>query len=372
VKRIHFFLVILLLCLCVSFFSAGSNSDREAINARIVSPFELEPVTINLQGNDSDGSPVTYTMELQPGAGYIDGTFPVTVGSETLTIPEQPIHFAPIFPGMINGPGGPYAVRGINGPNTSGNALNLTATLPETTVNLHKPISLESGTFSVMISPELNIDMPPISFSITEIEPHPSPIPLPYPNIALISNLHVKEMKISVEDLNIPEYHGRLQYSLDANNTGSAVPWSWAVSGVWDVNIRCYTPSTCIAQLKHMRTANLSGGALLNASEPGIPLLTGFSTEKLDENSEPHPNFRIQFTRQKPDSGHTLTFRDPLMNKINTQPFSNVAYIALGQWMRRMGDPNLKVKASYTGNFPVTWTISISPEQKMTLSWIME
>lgn len=172
--------------------------------------------------------------------------------------------------------------------------------------------------------------------------------------------------------MDIPEYHGILQYSLEANNAGSAIPWSWTVSGVWDVRIRCFLPGICRAQLKHTRTANSSGGALINASEPGIPLLTGFSAETLDESSESQPSFRIQFSGQQPDSGHTLTFRDPLLNKINTQPFSNVAYIALGQWMRRMGDPILKVKAPYTGNIPVSWTISISPEQKMTLAWIME
>ena len=144
-------------------------------------------------------------------------------------------------------------------------------------------------------------------------------------------------------------------------------------------SIRCmgcenplFSPRHMPSTIKTHTNCEFVWGSALNASEPGIPLLTGFSAETLDESSESQPSFRIQFSGQQPDSGHTLTFRDPLLNKINTQPFSNVAYIALGQWMRRMGDPILKVKAPYTGNIPVSWTISISPEQKMTLAWIME
>ena len=138
------------------------------------------------------------------------------------------------------------------------------------------------------------------------------------------------------------------------------------------MGISCFPSGSCLAQLRHTRTANMPGGALLNASDPGIPLIADLSVENLGIGGGQHPSFRIQFTRQNPGLGHTLTFRDSVMNKTNTQPFNNVAFIALGQWMRSMGDPSLNVKAPYTGNTPITWTISISPDQNMTLSWIME
>lgn len=106
----------------------------------------------------------TYIMVLQPGAGYIDGTFPVTVGSEEVTIPEMPVRFPPLFPGLINGPGRPFAATGLSGPNTAGNALFISAVLPETAINLPESVSSASGIFDVVLNPGIDLKIDPFSF----------------------------------------------------------------------------------------------------------------------------------------------------------------------------------------------------------------
>ncbi|MFC2157523.1 hypothetical protein ACFLT9_06765 [Acidobacteriota bacterium] len=371
-KKLYSALGIFLLLICITHTTDGSNSQKKALKARIESEFMLSPITINLEGIDPNGNPAVYTIVLQPRAGYINGTFPVTVGSEEVRIPEMPIEFPPVFPGMMNGPGGPFAVSGLSGPNTTGSSIVFSATLPETVVGLPAPVSSDGGNLDLALDIPLDLVIDPVSFSVTDVSPAPHPIPVPYPVVATVSSINVREIKISLSELGIPEYHGQLRYSLAVEDSGHAQSWNWSVSGVWDVMIRYITSGTCFADLRHTRTGNQTGGTLLYATDPGIPRVDNLAAEKLAGGDDEPPSFKIQFSRRSPGGKHTLTFKDTLMGKISTQSLNNVAYIALGQWMRRMGDPSLKVSAPYTGHTPVSWTIPVSSNQKMTLEWIME
>ncbi len=63
---------------------------------------------------------------------------------------------------------------------------------------------------------------------------------------------------------------------------------------------------------------------------------------------------------------------NPVFNtgRQNEQRFPNMGAVALGQWMRRNGNPALQLTAPVTGNTPDSWSLPVG-QGTMTLTWVL-
>lgn len=345
------------------FFSLISSAifvEAEEVPAKIVSSFGVIPTSIQLVGTAG----VSGSILVQPQEGYTIATFPVTPGSYTLQIPEQTIYFPPYFPPVIQGPSGPMVPISIS-PN---GYFNFTAVFPATTIQLPYPIPDTSTEITVPVIPTLNLKIEQAPFIITTYTTTPplTPIALqPMPAVTEIPLLPISVLTIAINET---KYRGELNYTLNVQSNNPGGPWSWNIGGTWYVTIH----NSAYADLKHQQNFNTYGGALTSVTEPPVATLEYLPVTKTYDGGDIHPKFQIQFSKQKMEANHILTFDNPTYGKTDTLPFNSVAYIALGQWMRQMGNPTLKLSAPYTGNNSITWTVPIGEGKEMILRWKME
>ena len=169
--------------------------------------------------------------------------------------------------------------------------------------------------------------------------------------------------------------------------------WSWNVAGSFQVTItdNGYGGGLHKASLTHTQTQSTVSGLLLSATDVPFPDIVDLAVERVEDddavaNYELDPDlfdepeakaYTIQFTDVGPmNLQHLLTFAEPpnpvyTTGQENELRFPNVAAVALGQWMRRNGDPSLQLTAPVTGDTPDEWSVSVGPGA-VNLQWSLE
>lgn len=164
---------------------------------------------------------------------------------------------------------------------------------------------------------------------------------------------------------------GSLSYTAEFSGPG----WRWDVAGYFDVVIT----GSQQALIRHVPVTSQVSGLLVSAADapfPSVPALTATpQTAAADPQGLPI-SYRIQFLNPgAPAPNHTLVFDEPPNPVFNTGrqnelEFVNVAAVALGQWMRRDGNPSLQLDARVTGATPITWSVPTG-QGAMTLTWTL-
>jgi hypothetical protein len=204
-----------------------------------------------------------------------------------------------------------------------------------------------------------------------------SPVTL-FPNnpTATIPLSPVASLKFEVV---IPEqepeiYQATLAYSVHLVSDSPGAPYSWDIAGNWAFTITYDAGSTSTAELAHSRTQNNYSGSLTHVTDPALPDLpplsaTSYGIPPVAPDDE--QGFYIQFNKQQFNIHHVMTFVHPQAPGPREQEFSNVAMIALGQWMRIYGDPTLRCRALLTTAAPISWSVPIGAGSSIQLQWSM-
>ena len=219
-------------------------------------------------------------------------------------------------------------------------------------------VELPAGTvFTVMPSvgaPNPAPGMPPLP-------PVPTPMTFAPPMMVESALPFVPEPLMPFEVCGDPvnERAGTLAYQATIGGND----WSWNVAGSFQVAItdNGYGGGLHTASLTHTQTQNTVSGLLLSATDVPFPDIADLPVERIEDagaaaDYELDPNlydepeataYTIQFSDVGPmNLQHLLTFAErpnPVLTtgRENELRFPNLAAIALGQWMRRNGDPSL-------------------------------
>jgi hypothetical protein len=159
------------------------------------------------------------------------------------------------------------------------------------------------------------------------------------------------------------------QTSLEGND------WKWDVSGYFDVLLRDEK-----VIIRHVALGNTVGGLLLSATLPPFPAIPVLEAPAQFDPGNPESEpiaYMIQFQRpSSPAPKHKLLFAEPPNPILNTGrqnelEFNHFGAIALGQWMRRKGNPSLILEASVTGSAVDMWSVPVGQGQ-MVLTWRLD
>ena len=181
--------------------------------------------------------------------------------------------------------------------------------------------------------------------------------------------------------------------TLDYQATIEGNDWSWNVAGSFQVTItdNGYGGGLHKASLTHTQTQSTVSGLLLSATDVPFPDISDLPVERVEDggavadyelypdlSDEPEATaYTIQFTDVGPmNLQHLLTFAErpnPVYTtgRENELRFPNVAAVALGQWMRRNGDPSLQLVAPVTGDTPDEWSVSVG-QGTVNFQWSLE
>ena len=167
---------------------------------------------------------------------------------------------------------------------------------------------------------------------------------------------------------------GSLSYTVAMSGSG----WGWDIAGYFDVVIVNVVSSSADheAIVRHVPTNSQVSGLLLSATDAQFPALPAMTATAVFDPADQPTAYLIQFSNPGAvGSKHLLVFEEtpnPVLNtgQQNELEFSNMAAVALGQWMRRDGGPSLQLNAQVTGATPISWTVPAG-QGMMTLTWAL-
>lgn len=358
-------LLIIIISILFAFPAAASEPPTHWY--RVADEFLVQPTTVQVVGQ-AGIYPVSGVVMLDPIPGRTMDVFPISQGATQASIPAHTIYIFPFVPRSM----GSFSVHGV----LPVSAAWFKVPFPAMVVDLPHPVPEGSDTMTVQLPEVLKMKTTILPFTLPIVSPlggagtvhndihGTSDLPL-FPVITLTLEIKGKD----------PVYHyGVLGYDLTTETRASSTsPWSWQIGGWWEVEIWDYHKRPDIARLTHHRRYNNVGGVLESVSEPALPDLGELAVT--ETGSANRPQYKIQFAKMKGGGSHTLIFVNdrPQGPPKMEQPFPSVAMIALGQWMRKMGGPDLKVDAPLVPqDEPTTWTVNVDNEREMTLHWCME
>lgn len=356
------------LLLAVLIFSAPAAASEVPTHwFRVANPFTVQPTPVNVNGQ-AGPHPVADALMLAPLPGRTMDSHPIAEGAIQAAIPAHSIYIYPFVPQAMGG----FVVNGLLP--VSGAFIEIE--FPAMLVDLPRPVPEGHDTMAVCLDRRLNLK--------TTIHPFTLPILYPPHGIGTVNSfMHgpVELPLVPVISLTLdirgqdPVYHyGILDYALSSQSRAkNKTPWSWRIGGWWEVEIWDWSEKPDVALLTHHRRYNSVGGSLESASEPTVPDLGILAVTAAGPSTR--PNYKIQFAKMKGGGSHTLVFvtTRPQGPPKTEQPFPGVAMIALGQWMNKMGGPDLKVDAPLVPqDQATTWKVKVDENREMTLSWCME
>jgi len=343
--------------------AAGDGPDHWL---RVANKFTVQPTPVDVSGQ-AGAHPVAGVFLLDPKPGECRNDYPIEKGATEAFIPAHPIYINPFVPTSNSG----FTANGV----LPTDAPWFQVQLPAMQLDLPYPVPETAHVMTVPLAQPLELSVPIRPFTLPIIY-------LPYgPGVVSSTGMGHMEMPLApvtvlILDLRGHEpviHNGRLEYALSTKTKpNSKNPWSWRVAGRWDVTIADWSSKPDHADLTHHRYYNSTGGCLLSASEPAIPEMAQLPVTSGGPKSR--PEFKVQFHKMSGGGSHNLVFANtrPQGPSKMEQPFPSVAMIALGQWMRKMGSPDLKVKAPRVpADKPITWTVEVDDERELTLRWWM-
>lgn len=170
------------------------------------------------------------------------------------------------------------------------------------------------------------------------------------------------------DDLQMIDQSGKLSYSLLVK---SSLPmggdYSWKIEGYWTIELK----SNGKAHLSHARTSNNYSGSLVMVTDPPLSNLNNIPWE-IDTDDQKCQRVDFSSIHQAP-SAHLLRFRlggpNPQDRTLN---FPHVGQIALGQWMKNWGRPDLKAWAPRTGDSGINFSVVIDEDKFFKLRWELD
>ena len=166
---------------------------------------------------------------------------------------------------------------------------------------------------------------------------------------------------------------GYLRYQLSTFSEAPYGEYEWEIAGVWQISVE-HDGNTAQTSLSHISEVNNYTGSLTNVTDPAVPGFSDLATPILE--TDGFTDYYVDFSSvagPSPNLHHELTFEssypavEPFVLK-----FPSVATIALGHWMRTLGNATMKAKAPITCQSERAWAIDLDDGRSLKLRWQLD
>jgi hypothetical protein len=367
--------VILTLGAAALFFGVHSAQAEEQLQADIELQTDIQPTTREVTGYTLDGFALFSGLSRKPSTL----TF-LNVGDVTFSVEETEVSGRPLL-------GGGFACGGGGTCTPAGEVydLPLQIVIPPITITLDAPVPPLCGVIGGTLSAPTQVSVTSSEMIAFPVTPSGGPAAgttvlagtlfdtTTFPMTGPARRAIVRVCK---------QLQGVLHYKLALDGTqfpnpNNPLAYKWTISGNWFVDVTGKEDgSGLISNWRHRREENSQSGVLISATDPDVAPMRDVSVKMIVQEGKP-TLYRAEFKglpNPNATGGHQLTFktRNPVSGETRNvaQKFPHLAYIALGQMMRKYGNPSLSMALPKTENgSTITWVADVGSMGQLELSW---